>query len=140
MPSGPKITYGKRRPRGVCRYDGCNNPLCAEGFCRAHYRMAKRGLELDPIVPRPLKAKHRNEERLVGNYCLPHRTGLPRGLGASDFFVSGCLTCEQKKKDGKVTGNEPPPPDIKQLRERDGGRKRRLAMLRIKAANPGATL
>ena len=41
--------------------------------------------------------------------CRPHIVGVDPRL--PPFFVPGCSKCEAKKLAGKVTGNEPPPPD-----------------------------
>lgn len=40
------------------------------------------------------------------SYCSPHRKGVSDD--APLFFVAGCITCEAKKKAGKVTGLEGP--------------------------------
>ena len=44
---------------------------------------------------------------MTSNKCHYHYVGTPPD--AKPFFLKGCPQCEQKKLDGKVTGNEPPP-------------------------------
>jgi len=39
--------------------------------------------------------------------CYPHVTGVQPGT--PPFFTPGCDRCEEKRRQGLVTGDEPPP-------------------------------
>lgn len=139
MRGEPEFTR-RKGSGGPCRFSKCKQPARCKGWCDVHYRQARNGVELVPITPRGPKPAVRNEHRLVGNLCQPHRSGMPEWLKGIPFFVAGCLTCEKKRTDGKVTGNEPPPPTHREMMASRGGKARRLAQLRVKVREPGATL
>jgi hypothetical protein len=75
-----------------------------------------------------------------GTLCQWHRGGIPAGLDPKSFFVDGCETCIGKRERGIVRGDEGPPPKLKDKRARLGGRLRRIAMMKIRQREPGATL
>jgi hypothetical protein len=49
--------------------------------------------------------------KIIGHYCSPHRSGVQPWM--PPFYAPGCVTCEQKLAAGKITGQEPPPPNTR---------------------------
>jgi len=82
--------------------------------------------------------RSQTKPNLYGNYCWPHMRGVPPGT--PKFFVKDCITCEAKLVAGKVTGQEAPPPSLKEMLATRSPKQRRAAQLRIKTREPGATL
>lgn len=117
----------------TCSEKPCDRRAISLGLCDRHYQKQVREKRAR-VVPSDKRQLRK------GKLCQWHMGGLPAGVDPKSFFIDGREVCEGKKARGIVRGDEGPPPKLREKRAKEGGRMRRLSMLRIKLREKDATL